>query len=91
VTMKWISSHDGITGNEAANLEASQAISGELVDGRPPIAHGFLPNARRVMFQDTSSKLLPEFPVFHKNGHRKSIKIDVSEVSMATFLYLYEK
>jgi ribonuclease HI len=54
--MIWISSHAGITGNETANLEARQAISDELVDGRPPVAHGFLPNARRVMFQNKSSK-----------------------------------
>jgi ribonuclease HI len=56
VTMMWISSHAGMTGNEAANLEASQAISGELVDGRTPVAHGFLQNTRRVMIQNTLSK-----------------------------------
>jgi hypothetical protein len=35
---------------------AKQAISGELVYGRPPVAHDFLPNASGVMFQDWQRK-----------------------------------
>jgi hypothetical protein len=51
--------------DEAADVEARRAISGDLVYGRPPVASDFLLKAKRIMVQDWLQEWDIEYTPIH--------------------------